>query len=91
MMSKKPTESITGVLKEFISQEIAYGDDLKLEDDSDLLGKGVIDSVSLVRLVSFLEERYKIEIQDEDLVPAGFRSPRAIEALVTRYLNAPKA
>jgi acyl carrier protein len=91
MMSEKPTEPITDVLKEFISQVLAYGDDLKLEDDSDLLEKGVIDSMSLVRLVSFLEERYKIEIQDEDIVPACFRSPRAIEGLVTRYLNAPKA
>jgi acyl carrier protein len=91
MMSEKPTESITDVLKEFISQELAYGEDLKVEEHSDLLEKGIIDSVSLVRLVSFLEERYNIEIQDEDLIPTSFRSPRTIEALVTRYLNAPKA
>lgn len=88
MQPDKPTESISAAVKSFIGQELVYGDEAEIDENVDLIERGVIDSMSLLRLVSFLEERYHIEIQDEDLVPDNFRSRRAIEAFITRCLGA---
>ena len=87
MQADGPAESITGVVKAFIERELLYGEEGGLDDNTDLIGREVVDSVGLLRLVSFLEEQFHIQIQDEDLVPNNFRSPLAIEGLVKRYLN----
>jgi len=54
-----------------------------------LIESGVIDSMTLLRLTSFLEEQYGIEIPDEDIVAENFRSLGSIEAFVaSRMKNA---
>jgi acyl carrier protein len=55
--------------------------------DDDLLELGLIDSISIVALVSFLEERFEIEVRDEDLVPEHFQSI----ASIAEYVDARRA
>lgn len=88
MQPEKPADSVVTCVGTFIRQELAYGDELQFDEDSDLIERGVIDSMSLLRLVGFLEEQYHIAIRDEDIVPGNFRSTRAIEAYVTRCKDA---
>lgn len=87
MHADKPAESVAAVVRDFIEQELVYGGEGNFDQDADLIERGVIDSMSLLRLVSFLEDRYHIEIQDEDLVPDNFRSVGAIKSFVTRRLG----
>jgi acyl carrier protein len=49
-----------------------------------LLESGILDSLSLLRLVVFLEERFKITVGDADLLPENFASVHTICA----YLRA---
>jgi acyl carrier protein len=49
----------TFILQEFLPNE----DPSNLKDDTPLLSGGVLDSISVVRLMSFLEEEFEIEIQ----------------------------
>lgn len=88
MEPEKLTESVAAVVRNFIGSELAYGDEGNLDEDVDLIKLGVIESMSLLRLVTFLEKRYQIEIQDEDVVADNFRSLRAIEAFMKRSLGA---
>jgi acyl carrier protein len=88
MQPDKPAESVAAAVKTFIRQELVYGDEANFDEDADLIENGVIDSVSLLHLASYLEEQYDLQVQDEDLVPHNFRSLRSIEAFVTRCLNA---
>jgi acyl carrier protein len=44
----------------------------ELTDDYPLIEKHVIDSLGMLKLVSLLEERFGIEVADEDLVPTNF-------------------
>jgi acyl carrier protein len=88
MQPDKPAESVAAAVKIFIGQELVYGDEADFDENADLIERGVIDSMSLLRLVSFLEERYHIEVQDEDLIVDNFCSAHAIEAFVTRRLGA---
>jgi acyl carrier protein len=78
------TESAQQMIKDFIQNELSYGLGDGFTVDTDLIEQGVIDSMSLLRLVTFLEEQFGIEVRDEDLVPENFRSLTAINAFIDR-------
>jgi acyl carrier protein len=46
----------------------------ELTDDHLLIEEGVLDSLSLMTLVQFLEEECSIMIDDEDILPENFGS-----------------
>ncbi|MGW7082900.1 acyl carrier protein [Streptomyces sp. NPDC054871] len=54
----------------------------ELADDYDLLANGVIDSLGLLTLVSWLEDRYRLDIDAMEIAPDNFRSVGDIEAFV---------
>jgi acyl carrier protein len=71
------------VINNWISQELVQDPALlPLAEDTSLLESGILDSLSLLRLVVFLEERYKITMGDADLLPQNFSSVNAICAYV---------
>jgi acyl carrier protein len=45
--------------------------------------------MSLVRLISFLEENYDIQVQDEDIVPENFSSLAKISSFVAARRKRP--
>jgi acyl carrier protein len=80
---KTMNESIREKVKMFVEQELSY-EGADFDPAGDLIEQGVIDSMTLVRLASYLEETFQIEIPDAQLVPANFCTLAAIEALVER-------
>lgn len=71
------------IINDYISREFVRSPALlPLADDTSLLENGVIDSLSLLRLVVFLEERFGIAVGDADLLPENFSSVNAICAYI---------
>ena len=67
------------VINDYISREFVRDPALlPLADDAALLDSGILDSLSLLRLVVFLEERFGITMGDADLLPENFASVNAI-------------
>lgn len=66
--------------------EGSNSDDLadRLTDDYPLLENQVIDSMGIFELVNALEQRYGIEILDEELVPENFGTLSTISRFVER-------
>jgi acyl carrier protein len=56
----------------------------QLPDDYDLLENGIITSLSLVRLVTLLSDRFDLSLDAADLRPEFFRSVEAIDQFVSR-------
>jgi acyl carrier protein len=50
--------------------------------DEDLIGSGIVDSLGLMELVSFIEQRYGVTIDDDEIVVENFRNIRRIEGLI---------
>lgn len=77
--------SVMAELEDFIVEEIAFGRGIEsIPPDEDLLARGVIDSLAVTQLVAFLEDRYGIQITDDELIPDNFRSLACMEAFVER-------
>lgn len=75
----------------YVTSELARGrgrSGIGIEED--LLETGVLDSISIVRLVAFVEQTFDIEVLDEDLAPQNFQTIAKIAAYVGRRLTAEK-
>lgn len=68
------------VLEEFLPD---VGED-ELAADDDLLAGGVIDSLGVLKLIAWVEDRFGLAVDDTALDPENFRSVAAIDAFVTR-------
>jgi acyl carrier protein len=67
------------VINNYISRELVRDQALlPLADDASLLDSGILDSLSLLRLVVFLEERFGITMGAADLLPQNFASVNTI-------------
>ncbi len=67
------------IINDFISRELVQDPSLlPLADDTSLIETGILDSLSLLRLVVFLEERFGVTMGDTDLLPENFTSVTAI-------------
>jgi acyl carrier protein len=67
------------VVNDYISRELVQDPALPpLANDTALVDSGIRDSLSLLKLVVFLEERFGIAVDGVDLVPENFASVNAI-------------
>ena len=71
------------ILMDYVKKELTKGRHADLTASDDLLGTGVMDSLGILQLVAFIEERFGRQIPDEDVVYENFYS---VEAL-TNYLD----
>lgn len=77
-------------IKAFITDELAPDiDAAELPDDYDILSNGVVDSLSLERLVAWTGEEFSVPINDIDLAPEDLSSVARINAFIERH--APQA
>ena len=58
--------------------------DVDFENETLLIGNGILDSFDIVSLVTALNDTFDIEIKPNDLVPENFNSAAAILALVEK-------
>jgi acyl carrier protein len=86
-MAVEQSDTIKCQLREFI-QEIADTKGVSsFTDQESLPEKGVIDSLSIFRLVSFLEDRFRVRIGDEEINYDNLQSVETIEQLVVSKQN----
>jgi acyl carrier protein len=69
-------------VREFIASEIMYDESpAVLTDDTKLLG-GIMDSLGLMQLVSFIEEQFEVQIDDAEVTVENFSTINDIDRLV---------
>lgn len=74
---ENPKEHIMAFLGRFFRCETLNGDD-------DIFAAGFVNSLVIVQLISFLENNFSINIEDEDLELSNFRSVNNILAFIER-------
>lgn len=76
---------IEAAVRSFIVDDLRWtGSATNLTSEFALIENDVLDSMGIFELVSFVEERFGIEIDDEDLVPDNFETIGAISSLIMR-------
>jgi acyl carrier protein len=82
MAIEQSTSVIRGQIRDFI-REVADTKGVNLFTDQEpLMESGIVDSLSIFRLVSFLEETFRIRIGDEEITNENLQSVETIEQFV---------
>lgn len=78
------TVDIGSEIRDFVVTNFLFGKGDGLSDDESLLDNGVIDSTGVLELVSYLQERFAIQIEDDEIVPANLDSIQNLVNFVVR-------
>lgn len=77
-------------LREYIVAQFLYDQNHKaLDAEVDLLNEGIVDSMGILQIVNFMEEKFGVHVDDDEITPEIFRSLRTLTDFVTEKRNAP--
>jgi acyl carrier protein len=83
----RDVEPIVAAVRAFILENFLPGDPPEsLRNDDLLLEGGIVDSGSVIAVVAFLEERFGITVEDDDLLVEHFATVEHIARFVARRL-----
>ena len=74
-------------IKQFFEDNFMAEFDDSFTEESSLLENGVIDSTGVLELVLFLEETFKIKVEDDELIPENLDSLNNIENFIKTKNN----
>jgi acyl carrier protein len=75
-------------IRDFILQEILHENQPGLlSNDDQLVESGIIDSLGVMTLLSFIEQNFSINVPDNELTPDNFASISTITALVESQIG----
>ena len=75
--------NVRDLVRQFILDNFLPGEDPKnLTDDTELKESGILDSLSTLKLVTFLEEQFKVEFEANDLEAGNLATIASIERLI---------
>lgn len=82
--------SIETEVRKYILDKLLFGrTEVEPGGDTSFLESGIIDSTGVLELVAFLEEKFQVKVEDEDLIPANLDSVNAIIRFVESRLATP--
>jgi acyl carrier protein len=83
-MTTKET-TVKDQIRQFVCTELASAKGIAVvADDESLIENGVVDSLGIFRLVTFLEETFRVKIGDEEISAENLQSVDMIEQFVLR-------
>lgn len=75
--------SQTEQLREFIS-EITFKEIDQISEDTLLFDEGIFDSLGFLSLISFISERFGIEVENDELNEENFATIRSVVSFISQ-------
>jgi acyl carrier protein len=73
---------IEKTLERFIVDELLLGKKASIGVDESLIGSGILDSLTLLELIAFVEKRFNVKVADSDMVPDNFKTISRIKTFI---------
>jgi acyl carrier protein len=77
-------DDVLAELRSFLAGELRVPGADELAPDLALVRRGLIDSIELMRLVAFIEERWRIKLEPHEVLPANLGSLASMHAFIAR-------
>jgi acyl carrier protein len=82
-------DTTTEALRTFVAERLkSQGKTAEFTDHDDLLANGLIDSLGVVQLVSFVERKFDTVVPDEDVTTDNFQCLKDVAAYLERRKQA---
>jgi acyl carrier protein len=75
-------EMVKNRLRGFIFEKFPLARKKNMNDTSPLLQSGIVDSLGILELVSFIEHEFGVTISDDELLPENFQTLEALTSFV---------
>jgi len=86
-MEEMNIDEMKELVLKYVIKEYIDDDDVKITCETPLISSGYVDSFSMVSLLVFLENKFRIKIPPSKATPEAFDSVNSIVALVNQYLK----
>ena len=88
MIKELNETQIKQIMKEFIQESFLPASGLDhFEEMDSLMEKGIIDSTGVLELLEFIEERFQITVEDEEVIPKNLDSLTNLTSFITGKLS----
>jgi acyl carrier protein len=72
-------------LADYIKNEVIRNRAAHLDENEDLIGAGILDSLGILQLVAYIDQSLGIQVPDEEVIYENFHSLEAINSYLKRY------
>lgn len=73
------------LLTQFVTEQLLHDNDgIELSGDDELLISGLIDSLGVIQLVTFIEANFDVEVRPEDVTIENFSTINVVAAYLER-------
>jgi acyl carrier protein len=73
---------VESLIMDFITKETTAPQLLPVGLDTKLIESGILDSLSILRLVAYIQERFEVAVIPEDVVGENFETVKSIAAFI---------
>jgi len=81
-------DTVRQEIRNFIVETFLFGADASMLEDSDsFMQNGVVDSTGILEVTGFIEEKYSIQIENEEMTPANLDSVDNLVNFIARKSN----
>jgi acyl carrier protein len=85
---KYTDEQIFDGLAAFLAKEGTRGEGgIAIAPETDIVGQGLVDSVAIFKLIAFVEEKFAVTIEPEEVLLENFKTLQALRNLIVRKLE----
>ena len=76
-------EDVRKKIRNYILENFLFTSDLNaIDDDRSFLKTGIIDSTGILEIIGFVEEEFKINVEDEEVIPENLDSINLISRFI---------
>ncbi len=76
-------------VRDFVVSNLCFGDASLLQDSASFLDTGIVDSTGILELVAFLEQKFGIKIEHEEMIPENLDSVEKVARFLERKTPTP--
>jgi len=74
-------------VREFVVENFLFGDGDQLQNDTSFMETGIIDSTGILEMITFLEDKFKIKIEDDELIPENLDNLQNVAGFIDRKMD----
>ncbi len=75
-------------IRAYIAENLLFSDNgFPYSDEASFLQEGIVDSIGVMEVVTFIEDTFKISVDDNELIPDNLNSVAQLANFIRRKLS----
>jgi acyl carrier protein len=86
-MENMNLQDMKDLILNYVKKEYMEDEDVEITYDTPLISSGYVDSFSMISLLVFIENKFRIKIPPSNATPEAFDSVNRIAGLASKYIK----